>query len=428
MKPVVIIGGGVAGLAAAYELGKAGISALILEKQGRVGGLCKSFEMCGEWFDLGGHCTFAKDDYVRGLLEKDIPYFSQFAEAYNYKKGSWIRNPAQVNLVSVDTNEKINIIKSFVGKHEKEGYSNYKEWLYGQYGDYFAENYPMQYTRKYWTVDASELETKWIGPRMYIPTLEKMLYGAFEKDTPCLHYSNGIRYPLEFGYEKFLDNLKKNTKAFCNVNISKIALDEKLVFDENGSSISFEKLVLAAPLPEIIPLIDSEDDEVLKATSLLNHTSMVLVSLYLKKEKDFPPSPAFYVYDEDIWPSRVYSTSKYAGKSEGAISLQAEVYYSRFKPMTLTLQEIKRNVIEQLERIGIVNYEDILETDVRYEKYANIMFTHDIYRNRGIVHDYLDLHEVLYAGRFGEWDYLWSDQAILSGRQAAKKIIENYSM
>ena len=47
MKPVVIIGGGVAGLAAAYELGKAGISALILEKQGRVGGLCKSFEMCG---------------------------------------------------------------------------------------------------------------------------------------------------------------------------------------------------------------------------------------------------------------------------------------------------------------------------------------------------------------------------------------------
>jgi hypothetical protein len=32
---------------------------------------------------------------------------------------------------------------------------------------------------------------------------------------------------------------------------------------------------------------------------------------------------------------------------------------------------------------------------------------------------------VLPAGRFGEWDYLWSNQAFMSGKAASDKILNN---
>jgi len=39
-----------------------------------------------------------------------------------------------------------------------------------------------------------------------------------------------------------------------------------------------------------------------------------------------------------------------------------------------------------------------------------------------LIHDYLDSVGIFYCGRFGEWDYLWSDQCVVSGRNIANKI------
>ena len=39
------------------------------------------------------------------------------------------------------------------------------------------------------------------------------------------------------------------------------------------------------------------------------------------------------------------------------------------------------------------------------------------------VHGYLDDVGILYAGRYGEWGYLWTDQAFFSGERAARKAL-----
>jgi len=51
--PVVIIGAGSAGLTAAYELIKAGIKPIVLEKP-TVGGIART-ETLDDHFDIGGH-------------------------------------------------------------------------------------------------------------------------------------------------------------------------------------------------------------------------------------------------------------------------------------------------------------------------------------------------------------------------------------
>ncbi|MGH9957135.1 MAG: FAD-dependent oxidoreductase, partial [Pyrinomonadaceae bacterium] len=57
---VVVIGAGPAGLTAAYELCKAGVSSVLLEKDRVVGGISRTVNYKGYHFDIGGHRFFTK--------------------------------------------------------------------------------------------------------------------------------------------------------------------------------------------------------------------------------------------------------------------------------------------------------------------------------------------------------------------------------
>lgn len=420
-EKVVILGGGIAGIAASYYLKEQGIKSVILERSNCDGGLCGSFEIDGFWFDYGGHASFTKDEEVRHILEKDVNIQKGISSAINYDKGRWIKHPVQNNLAALPTSEKIRIISDMVNRNDNGVYRNYKEWLVSKYGRYFAENFPCKYTRKYWTTDAENLETKWIGPRMYTPTLEEVLYGAFETDTTPVHYSGELRYPIKGGFKRFLDKFSSDYKMEFNQEITQINAGEKYVETNGIEKIYYDYLISTLPLDKTGQLFIGAPNKVIEACENLKHTSLVLVSLGIKGEIEIPD--AFYVYDEDIIVSRGYSTSKFGRENapEGNSTLQLEVYFSPFKPLTESIEEIKRKVIEQCMEMEVIKKEDILVSDVRLIEYANVIFTQGIYDNREVVHAYLNNNNVYYAGRFADWDYLWVDQTILS----AKKMVNN---
>ena len=68
--PVVIIGGGPAGLTAAYELVKQGIHPIVLEKADKVGGLARTETYKGFRFDMGGHRFFTKSEDVKKMWDE----------------------------------------------------------------------------------------------------------------------------------------------------------------------------------------------------------------------------------------------------------------------------------------------------------------------------------------------------------------------
>jgi protoporphyrinogen oxidase len=64
-KYAIIIGGGPAGLTAAYELlDKTDIMPIVLEKDGDLGGLSKTINYKGNRIDIGGHRFFSKHDKI----------------------------------------------------------------------------------------------------------------------------------------------------------------------------------------------------------------------------------------------------------------------------------------------------------------------------------------------------------------------------
>ena len=420
---VVILGGGIAGLSAAYFLKTQNIDAVIYEKNDTTGGLCRSFNIEGYDFDYGAHCTFAKDETVRAILEDGVEYAITEKAPYNYCDGLWIKHPVQNNLRVLPSEEKIAILEDFVHKPAYAKADNYHQWLLHAYGKYFTEKYPAAYTRKYWTVEPEQLETKWIGTRMYAPTVSEVLRGAFDKETPNVQYSKGNRYPKSGGYQTFLNNLYRNAFVINGKETVKIDTNEQTVFFKDGTSTKYKYLITTIPLPEIETLFEDLSKKELEAIKKLSYTSLALVSIGLKKLKsDY--AATFYIYDEEIYPSRVYSPSLISQNMQNKNTLQAEIYFSKYKELTMPLEKLKEQTINQLCKIGVIELKDIEISDIRYEKYANVIFTPEIYDNRKILQKYLKKKGIKWAGRFTEWDYLWSDQSILSGKKAAEQIVK----
>ncbi len=93
-RRVVVIGAGPTGLSAAYHLGD---EALLLEREGQVGGWCRSIEQDGFTFDYAGHIMFSNDAYVHEMYEKllgDNVHW-QDREAWIYSKNVYTRYPFQ---------------------------------------------------------------------------------------------------------------------------------------------------------------------------------------------------------------------------------------------------------------------------------------------------------------------------------------------
>ena len=429
----IILGSGIAGVSAGYHLEKAGESVVIYEKDNDWGGLCGNFTIDGFRFDRFVHFTFAPDDYIKNIFEESSPTYLHPPVSYNYRNGYWLKHPAQNNLHPLPVDEKVKIIEDFVNRPQKDisDLQNYEDWLRTQYGNYFAENFPFKYTRKYWGVEPKELETKWVGNRLHVSPLSEVLRGSYEEQAENFYYTKFMKYPKKGGFRSILNNCRKGLDIRFNKEAVKINPQEKTVTFKDGTSIKYSRLISSLPLPEIVKMIDNIPPEVKDAGQKLMHTSGYMVSLGFNRP-DVAKHLWFYIYDEDILPARVYSPNLKSADNvpDGCSSLQAEIFFANKGGADITesgktasgwkvpsADEVLKNTIEKLVEMGLFKEEEILVKDIRFEKYANVIFDKDIYKNRKIVLDYLHKVGIESIGRFGKWEYFWTHQAFDDGRR-----------
>lgn len=422
MDRTIILGAGIAGLGAAHACKILGGSPVVLEKDETFGGLCGCFTIEGFTFDRFVHFSFAKEEKVLDFFNSSAgEVITHIPNPYNIYHRKWIKHPAQNNLFPLEEQEKKLIIADFLARPTNVDMSqitNYEQWLRAQFGDYFAEHFPMVYTRKYWMCEAKDLETKWVGQRVYQPSVEEVIQGSKTADTPVTYYAKEMRYPKTGGYKHFFSSLADGTDIRYNQKVIAIDTTQKEVKTEDGNVYQYDKLYSSIPLPEYSHLLHGIPEDVKIAISKLKCTSGYHVSIALKT-KNIPPYLWWYIYDEDILAARVYSPSLKSPNNapEGCSSLQMEVYCEEGK---YTESQLLDGTVGKLVEQGIIKQEDILFTHVGFEKYANVIFDHHIYENRKKVKDYLQEIGIHPIGRFGEWDYLWSDQSLLSGKNAVK--------
>jgi protoporphyrinogen oxidase len=423
----VILGGGISGIAANYFLGKE--NATIYEQKGSWGGLCDNFSIGDFKFDTGIHLSFTNFKEVRAVFDK-VPYYTYQPEPVNYYKGNWLKQPIQNNLFPLPAEEKVKALKDYIYKpNQSDNYESYKSWLYSKYGGYITENFFLPYTEKYWCEKAENMETSWIKNRLYIPEIDEVLYGAMSEKTPNRYYAQEMRYPKLGGYKAFLEpmvpkvNLKLNKKAVM------IDIKNKLIEFEDGSKVFYENLISSLPLPELIKLIKDVPLEVKQASGNLIATSLTLISIGFNVPQDETKSIWFYIYDDDLLPARAYYPCLKSKQNTPASqsSIQFEIYYSKHKPINSDKETLTEHLIHVIEKLNINCRRNVLFIDIKDIPYANVIFDKRLSYNRNLVRQYLEKIGIQSIGRFGEWDYLWSDQSFMSGKKAAESLLKIYS-
>lgn len=414
----VVLGAGIAGLAFAYETNED--DTVIFEKEEHYGGLCRSFEVEGFSFDSGVHLSFTSIPEARGFFDR-TPYLKHKPVPYNYFDSLWLKHPVMFNLAKLPTLDKVDLIQSFVEERYQGEIENYEDWLRAFYGKEATERLYNVYTKKYWTVDSVELSTSWIGPRINVPDFRKILEGAFEPETGNDYYVSEMRYPEAGKYQTFLQPLAGKANIRYGKKALRIDAKDKRVHFSDGTCVGYENLISSVPLPELAGMVDDAPAEIRALAEELKASKVSIVSVGFSNP-DVARWLWFYVYDQNILAARVNSPSRKspANVPAGASSLQFEIYHPQ--ESETDRDEILENVRKSLFEMKLCSQKDIKFMDYRLIPYGNVIFFKGMEAIRDEVKRYLNGKGITLIGRFGEWDYLWSDQSYMSGINSARNI------
>lgn len=415
----VVLGAGIAGVAAAYATRQGGRQATVFEARSRPGGLLDNFVIDGFRFDTAVHLSFASEPEVRDVFDR-TPYLTHSPDSLCWDAGHWLKHPVQSNMHPLPMSEKVELIAGLTEAPSGE-IANYRDWLVQQYGEPIAARWPLVYTEKYWTVPAERLGTDWIGQRMRRADLREVLRGAFTDDTGNLYYAKEMRYPKEGGYRAFMQPMIDAVDITYGHRVSAVDPKARSVSFENGSSVSYRNLVSTIPLPRLVEMMPDVPEDVREAAASLFATELDLVSVGFNKPK-VSPALWFYIYDREVLAARAYSPDWKAPSNvpDGCSSLQFEIYSSRYMPQTRTPEEMKANTVGALKTMGLAEESDILFVEHLRLPYANVVFDLGMEGRRDLVRDWVRAAGIETAGRFGEWGYLWSNQSMMSGIHHAR--------
>ncbi len=201
---VVVVGGGPAGLTAAYMLVKAGAKVTVLEGTDMVGGISQTAVYKGYRFDIGGHRFFTKIQPVIDLWDEvlgdqfisvprlsrilyDGSFFDYPLKAMNALRGLGIFNAIAIVLSYVK-------VQIWPNKIE----DNFEQWVTNRFGKRLYEIFFKTYTEKVWGIECTEIRAEWAAQRIQNLSLGKAILNAAslnKRSTKIKSLIDEFRYP-----------------------------------------------------------------------------------------------------------------------------------------------------------------------------------------------------------------------------------------
>lgn len=477
--PVVVIGAGPTGLSAAYHLGE---EALLLERNDRVGGWCRSIEENGFTFDFAGHIMFSNDPYVHelyGLLLGDNVHW-QDREAWVYSKNVFTRYPFQGSLYGLpievikecilgaiearfgsldrrdaatgapgnghckrDTVEDCCADGGLLSSGESNGDSesgrrgparnslpprgeNFEEFIYRVWGAGIAKHFAIPYNRKLWGVPLSEMETSWLDGRVPMPDLEEMLEGALRPKPKPMGPNARFGYPLRGGFQALMDGFLPRLQGPLRLNARVVAVSpsKHTVQLADGSTIGYRHLISTMPLPVLIQAMGEEAPvEIQEAAAALRYVSVRCVHLGIGRENLTEKHWIYYPEDTVFHRIFVQGNASPHCNPPGGFGLTCETTYSAEKPLPCDGQALVDRCIADCRRVGMIEEEDPVWATAQVDlPHAYVVYDHARARNVAAIRNWLAGQDIVLAGRYSEWEYYNSDHAFIAGKKAAARV------
>ncbi|MFH0826894.1 MAG: FAD-dependent oxidoreductase [Candidatus Omnitrophota bacterium] len=426
-KKIVILGGGLAGLSAAWHLQKKGRNCLVFEKEPEVGGLCRSKNINGFIFDYDGHLLHFRHkytfDFVCQLLGRNLARHDRNASIYTNSK--YLRFPFQANLYGLPARVAKECLFDFIQAnqnhhHEEKNHLNFSSWIHKTFGKGIARHFMVPYNRKFWTVEPKHLTCEWLDGFIPVPSLAQVIEGTIEESKRQFGYNARFWYPRIGGIQELARAFASGLKGIHTFHqVVKIDMKNKQVHFSHKLKQKYDILIFSLPLPELSHLAQRLPSSVTEALNGLRCTSIFNLNLGIGRPH---LSDKHWVYfpDKRYVFFRVGFPVNFAPQSapKGTSSLYVEVAHSQERP--INKNTICHDIIRDLIRARILDASDkILTKDVNDIPYGYIIYDQKRSRALARIRDFLRENDIYGLGRYGTWSYMSMEDCLLDGKRVA---------
>jgi protoporphyrinogen oxidase len=435
----LIIGAGPAGLGAAWRLNELREGDwLLVEKNSRPGGLASSFtDGKGFVWDIGGHVLFSHynyfDEAVNSWLGDNWVYHVR--ESWVWMDGRFIPYPFQNNIRHLSKDKMweclAGVIELYKNKSENEP-ENFKEWARQSFGNGICKYFMEPYNFKVWGYLMEKLSYSWIGERVSVADLEKILQNIiYEKDDLSWGPNNLFQFPLYSGtgsiWQVLVGKLPEN-KIRYNVSLDFLNTVEKTVKLSDGEEIKYENLISTMPVDLLIKNSDVEELKDDAKNLKYSSTHVVGIGLEGKIPEKLKTKCWMYFPENDSPFYRVTVFSNYSPNNTPAgenWSLMCEVSESFDK--SVNCEAIIEDVIKGLQNTKLIEERDKIVSKwhhfVKYGYPTPSLERDEILRN---ILPKLEEKNIYSRGRFGAWKYEVGnmDHSFMQGVECADRIVK----
>ena len=290
---IVIIGAGPTGLGAAWRLNELGhTNWTLLEQSPYAGGLSASIvDEEGFTWDLGGHVQFSHYDYFDRLMDDLLGpegWLTHERESWVWMRDRFIPYPFQMNIRRLPREEMMACVLGLVRLYKEgpraEKPRNFGEWIDATFGTGLAELFMRPYNYKVWAYPPEALDYSWIGERVAVVDLERVLRNIFEeRDDISWGPNNTFRFPKHGGtgavWRACADRLPSERLRF-NARVVSIDVQAREVRLEDGSTVGYDRLLSTMPLHRLVEATGLA--ELAQWSGLLRHSATHIFGVGLK--------------------------------------------------------------------------------------------------------------------------------------------------
>ncbi len=437
---IVILGAGPTGLGAGYRLQEKGHSDWdIFEMNPYVGGHASSFkDKKGFTWDIGGHIIFSHYGYYDRVIEKLLGdgVLSHERESWVRIMDTYIRYPFQNNFQFLPEDIVLECVMGLIeAKEERAGISNFEDWITNSFGRGVAGHFLLPYNRKVWSHPLTMMDHAWIGERVSVIDLERVMTNLiYRREDGTWGPNNRFLFPLHGGtgglWQAFVPVLEER------IRLSKKAVRieplTRTVTFEDGHRTRYDALFSTMPVDELVRIIDGAPEAVREASKRLRRAGGYIVGVGISRR--CPSDKNWIYFPEGNCPFyRVTYLSNYSpNMTPGGdfYSLLCETSYSPYKPVE------KKTIVEETLR-GLVNSGMITEkeTDDIVSTYLidapSLLPVPTLGRDESLatIHAYLEENDIYSRGRFGGWKYEVGnmDHSLMQGVEFVDRITEGAS-
>jgi protoporphyrinogen oxidase len=421
---VVILGGGLAGISAAYHLKRPW---LLLEKEERLGGHARTDQTRGFYFDKTGHWLHLRDPYVKQLIDELLPGQMVRVErkARIFSHGVLTRFPFQANLFGLPPEVVSECLIEFVRAHEdprsREPSMNFEDFCLKKFGAGISKHFMIPYNAKLWGVHPREITAEWCSRFVPIPKLEDVIKGAVGDVPPEMGYNISFLYPQKGGIETMtralISRIEGGGEIVLQADPEKIDVRSRTLV-LGGETVPWRALVATLPLPELIARMSHVPREIEDAAGKLRCTPVRYLNVATKR----PPKADFhwiYVPEEryPFYRVGIYTNAVPAMAPQGMGS-----FYVELSDRAATEDVVPEAVRAMVAAGALSSADDLAFAELKELKYAYVVFDDHYYDAVGTLTRWLESHGIYPRGRYGSWIYNSMEDSILAGREVAQKL------